>query len=124
MKASRLATWMLAAVLTLPLWAVSCDDGGGDGGSEPAVNVTGQWRILPSGETTTSLMRLAQNGEMVTGTVDGRPATGTVEGHKITLTFADADTVITLKGEATETEMNGTWRTNEGESGTWVGTKL
>jgi hypothetical protein len=78
--------FLLAIALALPVFC-GCD-GGGDGNSDPTVDVTGTWRGTSTftGSSESETIRLTQNGGNVTGTDDsGINYSGSVSGKKLNL---------------------------------------
>lgn len=86
---------------------------GGDGSSNPTVDVTGMWKgsisYLDRGPSPVT-MELAQDGRDVRGTFDGEPASGFVEGDRVTVNVNHRDgdllIVISMSGPVDGDSMN------------------
>jgi hypothetical protein len=95
-------------------------------GTPTGLDVSGTWALNAEGETST--MTLRQNGDALTGSVQGVPLTGSVNGNSISISsglpggpllVADGSVEgATMGGSYTATEPNGTQHT-----GSWSATK-
>ena len=112
--------WLLAALLP------GCTSDSQGSGTATGVDVSGTWSLSAEGETST--MTLHQNGDTLTGSVQGVPLTGSVNGNSVAIStgFSSGPLLVadgtvegaTMGGSYTATQAGGTQHT-----GTWSATK-
>jgi len=112
----------MVALLALAGLLLGCNSGSNAAG----VDVSGTWTLNVDGET--SSMTLQQNGDALSGSVQGAPLTGSVNGNNISITsgFSGGPLLVadgtvdglSMSGSYTATEAGGTQHT-----GTWSATK-
>ena len=121
----------ISAVCALLLGALAglmlgCNNDSNSSGNTAGIDVSGTWALSAAGQTST--MVLQQNGDALTGSVQGVPLSGSVNGNSISVStglpggplLAANGSVdgATMGGSYTATEANGTQ-----DTGTWSATK-
>ncbi|MGD9611898.1 MAG: hypothetical protein AB7V22_03260 [Kiritimatiellia bacterium] len=118
------SAWRRAALAALSVLAVAISGcGGGSDDGESTVDVSGTWTGSSSNDPRVTAV-LVQNGDTVTGTLDGVPLTGSVDGSQVEMTVPGGEgDVVTIEGTVDGDVMSGTWESTDGETGTWTVTK-
>jgi len=122
-KITMLCAVMLGALAGLML---GCGSDSTSGAPATGVDVSGTWTLNAAGETST--MTLTQNGDALSGSVQGVPLTGSMNGNSISITtgLPGGPTLMaegtvdgaTMGGSYTATEASGAQHT-----GTWSAAK-
>jgi hypothetical protein len=105
---------------------------GGCGSSEPSPtwNIAGSWFMYQatngtSGEQGPNLFTLTQSTNTISGTTSqGQTITGDISGENITFSWVGSDgatNTYTGKIGSDGSTMSGTWKSTNGQSGTWQG---
>ena len=117
----------MAALLAMAGLLVSCSsDSSSNSANDTGVNVTGTWLLNAEGETST--MTLNQNGDALTGSVQGVPLTGSVNGNNISITTGySGGPFLIAEGSVDGNTMGGSYTAtvpNTAEhTGTWSAVK-
>ena len=126
-KFVMLSAVMLCAVAVL-LTGCTNDPNAPTSPNAAGVNVTGTWALSAGGQTQT--VTLQQNGDALTGSVQGIPATGSITGNNISFTTGvPGGPTLVVEGtvDGSATSMSGNYTATEAtgtqHTGTWTATK-
>jgi hypothetical protein len=121
-------TWIrrclaLSAGVAVTAMIMGCDDSdSSSGGGSSGTGVAGDWRA--SGNGFSSTMHIDASGNSLTGAVvydgDSDGLTGTIDGNTVQLRSQGTSGTGTLEGDT----IRGTYRRDNGDSGSWTATRL
>ena len=116
----------LAALLAGAVLAVGGCDGGGNGVTPPAVEISGTWDVGSWYETwefnAVAVITMDAEGN-VSGTYDSDPVSGSLHGFSLTLTVSWSDPVyVNATVNANGDSATGNWHDST-DSGSWTATK-
>ena len=116
----------LTILLVITGLLMGCNDSSNNSANDAGVNVSGHWTL--NAENQTSTMILNQNGDNLTGSVQGVPLTGSVSGNNISITTGySGGPLLVAEGSVDGNTMGGSYTAtapNTAEhTGTWSAVK-
>ena len=117
----------MAGLLVLAGLLMSCDNSNSSNSPNDAgVNVTGNWTLNAEGQTSTLILN--QNGDSLTGSMQGAPLTGSINGNSISVSASlPSGPSLVVNGTVDGDTMSGSYTASApnvaDHTGTWTATK-
>jgi len=123
----KIKTVSMAGLLVLAGLLMSCDNSNSSNSANDAgVNVTGNWTLNAEGQTSTLILN--QNGDSLTGSMQGAPLTGSINGNSISVSASlPSGPSLVVNGTVDGDTMSGSYTASApnvaDHTGTWTATK-
>ena len=123
----KIKTVSMAGLLVLAGLLMSCDNSNSSNSANDAgVNVTGNWTLNAEGQTSTLILN--QNGDTLTGSMQGAPLTGSINGNSISVSASlPSGPSLVVNGTVDGDTMSGSYTASApnvaDHTGTWTATK-